>query len=412
MSNPDFDNLPSFLLGFARQILPKRGGFAPFAAAISKEGKMKPIATYDREYTSAHELIELLVAGTRADIKAGKFVARSLCTDVRVKPPKGRAKVDAIEVHLEDDGGECLDVFLPYEKTIVSRRRLLISAAALVSLRAPGFPFAAAAEQDRALFWRVGSGTNASIVFGYVRIGASVAPDVVSDGERLLESVHAVVTDMPANVRFPPLSVDRKQVKPIVQVVSPAVAEELRAALGATPAQAVADSISGFETTVILMSEGQHPSNPSIGGTIVGYAAAHGHPMRQLLTNDEVAGTYQAPDLAAVNARIGEGQITYLLQLRQRFGPIGGHLEQLYRARQSEEIDRFTADIDKHGVPSLSALISGDRLRALIVDRATRMLSDRPSDTALLLLPLGVLTGPNGLLAALEARGVAVTPVA
>jgi hypothetical protein len=134
--------------------------------------------------------------------------------------------------------------------------------------------------------------------------------------------------------------------------------------------------------------------------------------MRQLLTADEVAGAFQAADLAAVNAKIGEEQITYLLQLRQGVGPIGGHLEQLYRARQSEEINRFTADINAHGVPSLSELISGEPLKALMLERATQMLSGQSSDTALLLLPIGVLTGTNGLLAALKAHGVTVTPVA
>jgi hypothetical protein len=141
-------------------------------------------------------------------------------------------------------------------------------------VRAAGIPCAAAAEQDRALFWRIGSGTNASIVFGYVRIGAGVAPDGVSDGERLLEDVHAVVADMPANVRLPPLSIDRKQMKPIVQIVSPAVADQLRATLAATPVKAALDTMSGFEATVVLMGEGQHPPNPSVGGTITEFAAA------------------------------------------------------------------------------------------------------------------------------------------
>jgi hypothetical protein len=290
---------------------------------------------------------------------------------------------------------------------VLSRRSVLAGAACLVAVRP------AAADDERALFWRIGSGTdNSSILFGYERIGANIAPGVVSDGDRLVESVHAVIADMNPNIRFPPVSLDRQATKPIVQLLSPNVGDQLRTALAATPAKAAVDTMTGFEATFILMSEGQHPPTPSVGGTIAEHAASHGRPLRQLLSNDDVAAAYQAPDMTEVNAKIGEAQIAYLLQLRQRVGAIGGHFEQLYAARQSAAIERVTADIDAHGIPNLSELLLNARLRQLMVDRAAQFATNQPSAAALLLLPLGVLTGVNGVLAALKASGATITAVA
>jgi hypothetical protein len=289
----------------------------------------------------------------------------------------------------------------------MSRRSVLAAAACLVAVRR------AAADDERALFWRVGSDAdNASILFGYERIGAAIAPDVVSDGDRLIEGVHAVVADMNPNIRFPPVSLDREATRPIVALLSPGIAEQLRTALAATPAKAGLDTLTGFEAAFILMSEGQHSPNPSVGGTITEYAASRGRPLRQLLSNDDVAAAYQAPDMTAVNAKIGEAQIAYLLQLRQRVGGIGGYLEQLYAARQSEAIGRLTAAIDAHGIPNLSALLLNDRLRQLMVERATQLVAGEAPAAAFVLLPLGVLTASNGVLAALKSRGAAVTALA
>jgi len=116
VSNPHFDSLLSFLLGFAGNILPSQDSVAPFAAAVTGDGKIQPMAAYEGERGSTQGLVDLLIEGMRAAVDAGKIVAGGLCTDVRVQPPNGAALVDAINVHLEHENGECVDVFLPYER--------------------------------------------------------------------------------------------------------------------------------------------------------------------------------------------------------------------------------------------------------------------------------------------------------
>src|SRR5580658_3177857 len=101
MGNADFDVLVSFLLGFARQILPKQGTFAPFAAVLTKERKTRPIAPYDGENASTQTQIDILVEGMRGEVKKGKLIACGLCTNVEVMPPNAALKTNAIQVHLE-----------------------------------------------------------------------------------------------------------------------------------------------------------------------------------------------------------------------------------------------------------------------------------------------------------------------
>ena len=53
---------------------------------------------------------------------------------------------------------------------------------------ATGWRDIARAEEHRALFWRIETPDNATaIVFGYARTAASVLPDIVRDGVRLIE---------------------------------------------------------------------------------------------------------------------------------------------------------------------------------------------------------------------------------
>jgi hypothetical protein len=116
VSNPNFDSLLTFLLGFARKILPSQGGFSPFAAAVTNDGTIQPMAAYEGEHGSTQGHADLLIEAMRAAVDADKIVAGGLCTDIRVMPPDGAALVDAIQVHLEHKNGECVEIFLPYEK--------------------------------------------------------------------------------------------------------------------------------------------------------------------------------------------------------------------------------------------------------------------------------------------------------
>jgi hypothetical protein len=74
-------------------------------------------AAYEGDVGSTQGHIDLLNEGLRVEAQAGVNTACGICADVRVKPPGQESFVDAVQVHLEHESGECVDVFLPYEKT-------------------------------------------------------------------------------------------------------------------------------------------------------------------------------------------------------------------------------------------------------------------------------------------------------
>jgi hypothetical protein len=290
----------------------------------------------------------------------------------------------------------------------INRRSLLVAVGVLLLCR-----HARATDPETALFWNVAPpDRKGAVMFGYERLAPALAPDLVNDGDAFVDACARVVLDMPQNVRFPTVGVARPGVEPILQVVSPATADRLRIFLLGTPAASIVDRVSGLETTMLLMGEGQHAANFTIAGTIVDYARGIGKPMDQLISEEEIRSAWQPPDLAALNSSIGEHQISYLLNLRNKIGPIGVHLEQLYRQRRGEEIARVTADMSSHGVISPSKFLQTDRVRSLMFDRALAALTQQADETRFMLVPLGMLTGASGMLAAFKAKGVTVAPLA
>jgi hypothetical protein len=98
------------------------------------------------------------------------------------------------------------------------------------------------------------------------------------------------------------------------------------------------------------MGEGQTPPNPTVGGTIVEGALKLGRPSSVLISDTELRGMASAPNLTALDKRIGQSTIAYLLDLRQKGGPIGRQFEQLYAARRGGDIHSLGADLMKRGV--------------------------------------------------------------
>lgn len=292
----------------------------------------------------------------------------------------------------------------------IDRRQLL----ALASVTAVGWNFKAfAAEDQPALFWRVNVGKNSAILYGYERVAASVAPDVVKDGDRFIDDTKSMILDLSPVVKFPPIQVERNNTTPFSNAVSKETLVELRDAFAKIPPiAAMTDLLSGFEITSLLMGEGQTPSPASVGGVIAEHGRALNRPVALLVSDAEAQGLWNPPDIAALNKSIDEAKVRYLLDLRKQVGPIGAHLEKLYVARQGEEINRFTAEIRKHGIVSPSSFLTEDRMRALLLDRLVTALSASDAVAAFALLPLGLLTGADGLLAKLRAGGNAVTALA
>jgi hypothetical protein len=116
MATPDLDALLGFLLDFVYRALPEQGGLVPFGAASRIDGQIQPIAAYEGEAGSDEGHVELLIEGMRFSAQQREIIASGICTDVRVKLPGAENTVDAIQIHLEDNSGHCVDVFLPYRQ--------------------------------------------------------------------------------------------------------------------------------------------------------------------------------------------------------------------------------------------------------------------------------------------------------
>jgi hypothetical protein len=100
---------------------------------------------------------------------------------------------------------------------IIGRRALLVATGCvLVSRQLRG------ADDQIALYWTVSPpGRQSAVLFGYDRIAAAVAPEIINDGISLVDGCQRVVLDVPQNVKFPAVDLDRNQIKPILQVVAP-----------------------------------------------------------------------------------------------------------------------------------------------------------------------------------------------
>jgi hypothetical protein len=234
----------------------------------------------------------------------------------------------------------------------------------------------------------------------------------VRDGERFAGEQERIVIDIP-NVRMPEVSVGRSETPPLLDRLSRPVAERVRTLVGHDARwQPLLDRLSGLEFAVFILADGQTPSNPSVGGTIVEQATARGKPVSTLLSQAELQGLLQKPDLVAVDKRIDEKTVAWLLDLRDRVGPVGKHFETLYAERRSGDIRRLTAEMHEHGMPGLGEMagLPGDKVVAMIVTRTAETLKKPPR--AFMLLPIGALCDKDGVLDTLRRQGVRVTPLA
>ena len=120
MGRENLDNLLTTCIPFAQQMLTKHGTFFPFGCTMTPNEEINLAASYDdKPDIGAPEIAELLLEGFRAGARSGEYKAVVLCVDVRVDAPDGSGKTDAIRVTLEENGGEALNVFMPYRKRVL-----------------------------------------------------------------------------------------------------------------------------------------------------------------------------------------------------------------------------------------------------------------------------------------------------
>ena len=120
MGRENLDNLLSACIPFAQQMLGKNGTFFPFGCTMTPDGEINLSAGYDdKKNLDAQEIADLLLEGFRSGARSGEYQAVALCMDVRVDAPNGSGKTDAIRVTLEENGGEAVNVFMPYRKRML-----------------------------------------------------------------------------------------------------------------------------------------------------------------------------------------------------------------------------------------------------------------------------------------------------
>jgi len=305
----------------------------------------------------------------------------------------------------------------------INRRTALAATASLLLSRD-----VSVADSERALFWMVtppGSRNRikGTVVFGYERIAAAAVLDIVKYGDALVAASQRIVIDMPQNVQLQGLKAATSEFKPILQVVSPQTADRLRKFLSTTPIASTADRVPGILVESFLVSEGQHDPNVpgqweengtvtrvsgTVGAAIFANARNLGKPVEQLLSEAEVRSGSQPPNLVAINNSVGDNVITYLLDLRDRVGPIGSYLEQLYRQRRGEDWVRAQADITRRGGSVLVGVQWAHHLRDMLIQRAVSALMEQADEDRFMFFELYPLVSPSGLLAALKAKGAVI----
>src|SRR5262249_12938713 len=159
-----------------------------------------------------------------------------------------------------------------------------------------------------------------------------------------------VVLDM-NNARFPAMKVD-PSLPPLLPKLDPARAQQVRSILTSMHLQpAQFETLPGFFIASLLYAEGQTNPVPSVGGVIAERAKALGRPITVLLEASDVEHLRKPVDFARIDQSVDAATIEFLLDARQRVGPIGAHNERLYRERNGEELARFAKAMSEHGVP-------------------------------------------------------------
>ena len=250
------------------------------------------------------------------------------------------------------------------------------------------------------------------MVFAYARVAAAVAPEVTKDGVRFVENAKRVVLDM-NNARFPAMKVD-PSLPPLLPKLDPARAQQVRSILTSMHLQpAQFETLPGFFIASLLYAEGQTNPAPSVGGVIAERAKALGRPMTVLLEASDVEHLRKPVDFARIDQSVDGATIEFLLDARQRVGPIGAYSERLYRERKGEELERFAKTMREHGVPESQTYLDAEAAREMLLARFPAALrSQQSDDSAFCLLPIGMLTGPKSILAALRDRGAHTTSLA
>jgi hypothetical protein len=118
MAHPDLNTLLNELLPFADKTLVEHGEFYPFGASMSAAGEIKSVGASDgTDHAPSQSLIEVLICAFRSQAQKNEIRAAAICYDVRVVPPTGSDKTDAVCCSIEHQNGEAVNTYLPYHRS-------------------------------------------------------------------------------------------------------------------------------------------------------------------------------------------------------------------------------------------------------------------------------------------------------
>jgi hypothetical protein len=99
----------------AIELLEKNREFYPFAIVMEKGGGVRHVAGYTgSEMPPSSEVVDVLVAGLKADVASGRLIAVGIVKDVRITDQQTGEKTDAVAVALEHRNDRPVTCYLPY----------------------------------------------------------------------------------------------------------------------------------------------------------------------------------------------------------------------------------------------------------------------------------------------------------
>jgi hypothetical protein len=290
-----------------------------------------------------------------------------------------------------------------------TNRRSFISLMAVML----GRPSLALAEQNQGLFWRVETRGRSAVLFGYMRLPASLGLYIVDDGIRMIEQTQSVIRDYD-NIQCPTITYRVDTLSPLLPRLSAAVADEVRrTAAGYLPEPQI-ERESGNTIVMVLLGEGSAAAPapiPSVGGVIFDRATAFHRPLTTLVADDEIRKLFciKLDDVVAVNSQVDEKMITSILDLRRRVGPIGAYVQGLYVGRKTDELALYFKYMADHEI-SLRSPFKIEPLVELLFTRLSAQLSSAPNP--FVFLPVETLIGAGGILERFRQQGADVSILA
>jgi hypothetical protein len=274
-------------------------------------------------------------------------------------------------------------------------------------------PELAHAKDDTGVFWTVEANGARGVLFGYQRVAATEAPEILADGERLLKGVNRIYVDH-ANIQKT-VTVPNKELKPLLPSLRPDLAEQVRTiVLSLGVAQDQVDTAPAILMLMALIGEGAPATKVTVAGTLFEQAKVLGKPASTLMNEAETQQFLEmlGPGTNIAEFMLSDDAVEALLAIRHEAGPIGAHCVALYRARKIGELHQFSRRLEQQGIPPVIWRNPDAAARMYLDIIAPRILTALGGGPTLFFVNEGTFLIDHGLLARLREQGAALTALA